>query len=627
MYDQGAGVYVTINETDLRGRRSANITRIRAVWQEDDNGFQGALPLDPSLTVETSPTHHHRYWLVGDEWPADTQGCADFIAIMERMIASYASDKNVKDTARVLRLPGFVNRQHGVPHHVVRIVAATGRRYTRAEITAAFPPIVRPQKKTPQQHEWKPQGDELRRIHDALECIDADDRNTWIQCGMAIKAELGEAGRLIWDQWSRGSDKFNEADQTKNWTSLGRRNGITIATLFWYAKKAGWQDTRHENYVSPPAGDPPPSTATEKANGKDDPPPPPDDTETETELKRLLKLSGIEYARARKAAAKNLGIPAGTLDKEINERHKQEKEAETPAAWPHWVVEAWPEPINSEHLLQALIGHIRKYVVLTPEQAIVVALWVIFTWVHDKVAVRSPILLVTSPEPNCGKSTLLGVIGYLVRQSLVSVLIKGPALFRSIEKWHPTFVIDEADTALVSNDDLKEVVNSGWTRGPTVVRCHPETLDPCPFSTFAPKAIGMKGRNLPDTTLSSNHHHRDAAQACRREGGRLRSYRQCRPERTSPQAVAVGRRQRRTTGLSRPDDPGWLPQSRARELEAIAGYCRIDRDRCQGAASGHRDRGISKRRPKPRLASSCCMTSARHLKPSPSGMRSSLPEN
>jgi len=90
----------------------------------------------------------------------------------------------------------------------------------------------------------------------------------------------------------------------------------------------------------------------------------------------------------------------------------------------------------------------------------------------------------------------------LVRRSLVSVSIKGPALFRSIEKWQPTFVVDEADTAFANNDDLKEVVNSGWTRGQSVVRCDPETYDPSPFSTFAPKAIGMKGRNLPDTTVS-----------------------------------------------------------------------------------------------------------------------------
>jgi putative DNA primase/helicase len=82
------------------------------------------------------------------------------------------------------------------------------------------------------------------------------------------------------------------------------------------------------------------------------------------------------------------------------------------------------------------------------------------------------------------------------------VSITGPALFRSIVKWCPTFVIDEADTALVNNDDLKEVINSGWTRGQGAVRCDAETQEPRWFSTFAPKAIGMKGRRLPDTTLS-----------------------------------------------------------------------------------------------------------------------------
>src|SRR5262245_58099491 len=35
---EGAGVFVTINETDLKGRRIENIKRIRAVWCEDDGG-------------------------------------------------------------------------------------------------------------------------------------------------------------------------------------------------------------------------------------------------------------------------------------------------------------------------------------------------------------------------------------------------------------------------------------------------------------------------------------------------------------------------------------------------------------------------------------------------------------
>ena len=100
-----------------------------------------------------------------------------------------------------------------------------------------------------------------------------------------------------------------------------------------------------------------------------------------------------------------------------------------------------------------------------------------FTWVHDQVAVHSPLLLATSPEPECGKSTLLGVLGFLVRRSLLSVNITGPALFRSIAKWQATFVIDEADTTLVNNEDLKEVINSGWTRGQGAIRCDPDTKE------------------------------------------------------------------------------------------------------------------------------------------------------
>ena len=66
LHAEGAGVYVTVNGTDGTGRKSENITHVRAVWQEDDGGFQGAFPIEPSMVVESSPGHFHRYWLVGD---------------------------------------------------------------------------------------------------------------------------------------------------------------------------------------------------------------------------------------------------------------------------------------------------------------------------------------------------------------------------------------------------------------------------------------------------------------------------------------------------------------------------------------------------------------------------------
>jgi Primase C terminal 2 (PriCT-2)/RepB DNA-primase from phage plasmid len=238
---RGAGIYVTVNETDGKGRKSENITRVRAVFQEDDNGFDGAFPLQPSFVVETSPEHFHRYWLVEDDWPADEQGCADFKAVMERMVESYGSDKNAKDIARVLRFPGFLNRKSGTPH-LVHIVEASGRRYTRADIIAAFPPVKRAEK-THTEHTWTPQGNDDQRIRDALRSINADDRDIWLQCGMAIKDHFGDSGRQLWDEWSRQSDKYNERDQDRTWKSF-KRNGISIGTLFYHAQQAGWRDER-----------------------------------------------------------------------------------------------------------------------------------------------------------------------------------------------------------------------------------------------------------------------------------------------------------------------------------------------------------------------------------------------
>jgi AAA domain/Primase C terminal 2 (PriCT-2)/RepB DNA-primase from phage plasmid len=239
----GAGVYVTINETDLTGRKRENIKRIRAIWQEDDDGHGGPFPLEPSVVVESSPQHFHRYWLTADGWPADEQGRADFAAVMERMVTSYGCDKNAKDLSRVLRVPGFLHRKDPARPHMVRIVEDNGRRYTREQILQAFPRVEREQT---QRNEWRAADRDEERIADALRAIPADDRDVWLQIGMALKDELGDGGRSIWDNWSSTCrEKFKDRDQERTWRSF-RRNGIGIGTLFWHAQRHGWLPPRRE---------------------------------------------------------------------------------------------------------------------------------------------------------------------------------------------------------------------------------------------------------------------------------------------------------------------------------------------------------------------------------------------
>ena len=148
-------------------------------------------------------------------------------------------------------------------------------------------------------------------------------------------------------------------------------------------------------------------------------------------------------------------------------------------------------------LLKMLTERMRSHVAFTENQALAVALWEVFTWAHDAFT-HSPQLLVTSPEANSGKSTLLGLVGLLARKGLQLVNPSPAVMYRIIEAWHPTLICDEADDQFKDNPDLRSVFNSGWTRGSGVPRCHPETNAPEIFPTFAPKAIGMKGRRRRD---------------------------------------------------------------------------------------------------------------------------------
>jgi putative DNA primase/helicase len=224
--------------------------------------------------------------------------------------------------------------------------------------------------------------------------------------------------------------------------------------------------------------------------------------EQEKKIGELAGKSALDYDRERKPTAKKLGVRVSTLDKTVAVRRRKVDEEKIEAAlFEHWACKLWSRPIVTERLLGAIEDRIKKHVVMGDDAAVVVTLWVAFTWVHDE-AIHSPILMVTSAEPDSGKSTLLGLISFLVKRSLSSVGISPAALYRSIDKWCPTLIVDEADALFSDSEDLRQAVNSGWTRGQGVVRCVGDDNDPKPFSTFCPKAIGLKGRNVPDTLLS-----------------------------------------------------------------------------------------------------------------------------
>ena len=161
--------------------------------------------------------------------------------------------------------------------------------------------------------------------------------------------------------------------------------------------------------------------------------------------------------------------------------------------------EPWPEPVDGAALLDELVTTIRRYVVLQSEyHAAAISLWVAHTWAVDVFQV-TPRLAITSPTRRCGKSTLLTLAGALVRRPLPSSNITSAALFRAVEAFSPTVLIDEADTFLGDRDELRGLLNAGHHRAAAwVIRTVGDDHEVRRFFVFAPVAIAAIG-SLPDT--------------------------------------------------------------------------------------------------------------------------------
>ena len=75
--------------------------------------------------------------------------------------------------------------------------------------------------------------------------IDPDStHDDWVHVGMALHYESAgeECGYVLFDDWSRGGNKYKNVKETKaKWRSFRSRSGAgyTIATLFWMVKKIG----------------------------------------------------------------------------------------------------------------------------------------------------------------------------------------------------------------------------------------------------------------------------------------------------------------------------------------------------------------------------------------------------
>lgn len=215
--------------------------------------------------------------------------------------------------------------------------------------------------------------------------------------------------------------------------------------------------------------------------------------------KALAAIPSLEFEMIRKSLADEAGIRPAVLDK-----LRATKPANDSMQGKSLVLED-PEPSlvpqEGARLLDDLAGQIRRFLIADVSSIVGMALWIAWTYIVG-IAPVSPILVFSSPLRACGKSTALDITGRLTPRTISVSSISTAALFRCIEAMKPTLMIDEADTIFKENDELRSLINAGFTRtAPWTIRVVGEDLEPRLFSTWAAKALALIGK-LPDTLAS-----------------------------------------------------------------------------------------------------------------------------
>ena len=290
---RGVGVFVTISETDFKGRSTNNIVRPRAIFADADGKEQAercrlvleACGASASMAVNSGRGYHFYFCT---DVPRD-----QFSLLQEQLSAKLGTDAAVKDLPRVMRLPGTLHLKDPTKPRLVKLLNSPNgsiQRWQLSELvrklglTQANPVPNQGQSKatnlTPatcdlskftdadreriQKLFGLPIEDNLsagletniEEIRSAVSAIPSSAIATepeWMRLARALAHEAAvfnkpQAAQLweILDTASRRAPGYDEADNQSRWLryideAWNSANPITIDTVFHMAIDHGWK--------------------------------------------------------------------------------------------------------------------------------------------------------------------------------------------------------------------------------------------------------------------------------------------------------------------------------------------------------------------------------------------------
>ena len=171
----------------------------------------------------------------------------------------------------------------------------------------------------------------------------------------------------------------------------------------------------------------------------------------------------------------------------------------------HWTE---TKPADSPQPLAVILDRIgsgvTERIYLPDGAADVIACYVALCYVFEHWPIR-PLLAISSPVKQCGKTTLLDLIAMLIPRAYPTGGITAAALFRMIEAHRPTLLLDECDQWLhgagaksEKAGELIACINQGWRVGGEVARCVGDEHEPRGFRVDTLKILFGIG-DFPDT--------------------------------------------------------------------------------------------------------------------------------
>ena len=211
-----------------------------------------------------------------------------------------------------------------------------------------------------------------------------------------------------------------------------------------------------------------------------------------------VKLGPLQLELARdnkiKAIAPLVGSPAKVVDAALAEALGAQDVVTDGPCMLFSDPEPWPEPVVGRALLGDIEKTLKRHIALPDGAAEAVALWVMLSHSYEAFLVL-PMLNVWSPVMGCGKTRLLELLGAMVPRPIFATNLTAAVLFRMIDRYSPTTLMDEVETYLSGNEQMRGVLNGGYSKATAIaMRLTGDNYEPHPFSTFCPKVIAGIGR-------------------------------------------------------------------------------------------------------------------------------------